>query len=87
MRAATTSAIPKVGPAVAQRRPRSRAATLAGLGIASLFPAIFWSVLIDVVASWLGTPLATRTVTIIGAVIALFLLIVCAPLFLRGSGD
>jgi ABC-type uncharacterized transport system permease subunit len=51
--------------------------------IASVVPGALWAAIIAVIASWLGTPLALRTIAITGAVVALFLAFVCAPVVLR----
>jgi hypothetical protein len=59
---------------------------LGGLVIASVVPGAIWAAIIAAVASWLGTPLALRTVIITGGVIALFLGFVCAPVILRDQG-
>jgi glucose uptake protein GlcU len=57
-----------------------------GLAIVSLVPAVFWSVVIEITAQWLGKPLSTAAVAMMGATIGLFLLAVCAPLMLRNAG-
>ena len=87
MRTVTIATIPSsldtAAPHATQGR---RSARLVGLAIASLAPAIFWSVVIEIVAHWLGTSVSPATVAIVGATVALFLFAVCAPLMLRNSG-
>jgi hypothetical protein len=58
---------------------------LVGLAIASLVPAVFWMILIEIGATLLGTPLAPHTIWIMGAAITVFLTAVCAPLIMRRS--
>ena len=82
MRAAMSSAVARFSPAKGQR---VRAAQFAGLVVASVVPGALWAAIIAALASWLGTPLALRTITIMGGVIALFLAFVCAPVVLRQS--
>ena len=80
MRAAMSSAVARFAPA---KRQRVRVAQLAGLVIASIVPGALWASIIAAVAVWFGTPLALRTIIVTGAVIALFLSFVCAPVVLR----
>lgn len=80
MRAAMSSAVARFAPVKGQR---IRVAQFAGLLIASVVPGALWAAIIAVIASWLGTPLALRTIAITGGVIALFLAFVCAPVVLR----
>jgi hypothetical protein len=80
MRAQTTSSDSRF---VHVARQRARTAQFLGLAIASLVPAALWCLLIKAVASWIGTPLALRTVLFTGAAIAIFLALVCAPVVLR----
>lgn len=82
MRSATTTAIPAMHEP-ARGAQRSSFARFGGVMIASLVPAVFWSLLIELGSLWLGRPLASSTIVIIGAAIALFLFAVCAPLMLR----
>lgn len=82
MRSATTTAIPALDEP-ARGAQRSSLARFAGVLIASLVPAAFWSFLIELGSLWLGMPLASSTIVIIGAAIALFLFAICAPLMLR----
>ncbi|MFT3730072.1 MAG: hypothetical protein QM780_01425 [Hyphomicrobium sp.] len=82
MRTVSTAAIPTID------RPkrvgeRSGSARLVGVAIASLIPAVFWSAIIELGAAWLGKPLSSATIAVIGMAIALFLFAVCAPLMLR----
>jgi len=86
MRTATASAIPSVdspGRAVGW----SFAARLGGIAIASLVPAIFWCAILDFGSDWLGYPLSTRSVALIGSGIAVFLFAICTPLMLRSSAS
>jgi hypothetical protein len=80
MRAAMTSAVARFVPGA---RRRVRAAQFIGLGIASLVPAALWSALIAGFAALIGSPLTTRSITLIGAAIAFFLALICAPVILR----
>jgi hypothetical protein len=80
MRAVMTSAVSRFAP-VAPRQVRG--AQVAGLAIASVVPAVIWSLLISETASWIGAPLAVRTVLFTAAAIALFLGAVCSPIILR----
>lgn len=83
----TTAAIQSLDTAARHATQGRRTARLVGLAIASLAPAIFWCVVIEIVTYWLGTPISTTTVAITGATIALFLFVICAPLMLRDYGS
>ncbi|MBS0232897.1 MAG: hypothetical protein JSR99_05365 [Proteobacteria bacterium] len=83
MRTATTSAIPAVD-SPDRAVGWSFAARLGGIAIASLTPAIFWCAILEFGSDWLGYPLSTRSVALIGSGIAVFLFAICAPLMLRG---
>ena len=65
------------------RAQRSLGARFIGLAIASVGPALFWVGALALASHLLGAPLSSGTLGIIGAVIALFLCVVCAPLMLR----
>lgn len=83
MRTATTSAIPSIDHR--ERAARASVATrFAGIAIASLAPAVFWCLVIDIAFRWAGHPLAARTTLLVGFAIAAFLCVICAPLMLRG---
>jgi hypothetical protein len=82
MRSATTTAIPAMDES-ARSAQRSSFARFGGVAIAALVPAVFWSFIIELGSLWLGMPLASSTIVIVGAAIALFLFAVCAPLMLR----
>jgi hypothetical protein len=86
MRSVTTEAIQSLDTA-RQATRGTRTGRIAGLAIASLAPAIFWMVVIEIVAYWLGRPLSPATITMVGATIALFLFAICAPLMLRADAD
>jgi len=83
MRAAPTSAILRFETAVQRIGVRTRMARLGGLAIASLVPALFWSAMMALAASWLHAPISTFTIAIVGGAIALFLAAVCAPIVWR----
>jgi hypothetical protein len=80
MRAAVTTTVARFVP---EKRQQVRGAQLAGLAVASIVPALLWSLLIDAVATWFNSPLSLTTVFLIGGAIALFLAVICAPLILR----
>lgn len=83
MRTATTSnAIHAIEETTRVARP-SGFSRFAGLAIASLVPAAFWSAILALGALWLDKPLSYSTVLMVGAAIALFLFAICAPLMLR----
>ncbi len=86
MRSATTSAMPHIA-ATADNAVRSLAARAAGLAIACLIPALFWSAAAALVSHWLGSPLSLSAIELIGGAIALFLAVVCAPIMLRGEPE
>ncbi|HML29693.1 MAG TPA: hypothetical protein PKE16_12805 [Hyphomicrobium sp.] len=83
MRTATTSTAIHTIEEPVRRSQQSVVVRFAGVAIASLLPAFFWSVIIWLGALWLGKPLSSSTVMIVGGAIALFLFAVCAPLMLR----
>lgn len=56
---------------------------LAGLTVASLFPALFWMAFAALAARAFGYHLASLPVMLLGASISLFLASVCAPIMLR----
>jgi hypothetical protein len=78
----TTTEIPSLAEASSGAR-QSKLAGITGVAIASLIPAVFWSVVIELVSLWLGTPLSPFAIMIVGGGITLFLFAVCAPLMLR----
>jgi hypothetical protein len=78
----TTDAIPSMSRTVRSARS-STFARLVGVAIAALVPAVFWSAIIGLGALWIGKPLSSNTIEIIGGSIAIFLFVVCAPLMLR----
>ncbi|WP_081741022.1 hypothetical protein [Hyphomicrobium sp. 802] len=83
MRTATTStAIHAIEETTRVAHP-SGFSRFAGLAIASLVPAAFWSAILAVGALWLDKPLSSKTILMVGAAIALFLFAICAPLMLR----
>ncbi len=84
MRSATTATIPSLDTATRAVQER-RSARIIGLAVASLVPALFWIVMIELVAHWLGTSVSPTTIALMGATIVVFLLAVCAPLILRHS--
>lgn len=83
MRTATTSTPIHVIDEPARGVRQSSMVRVAGLAIASLFPAAFWSAILAFGALWLGRPLSSTTILIVGGVIALFLFGICAPIMLR----
>ncbi len=83
MPAVTTSAVAKVEVAETRQERKLRAARVVGLAIASVVPAVFWTLLIKVAAAWYGSPLTSATLAITCGAITLFLVIVCAPLMIR----
>lgn len=83
MRTATTSTTIHAIEAPARGLRQSNMARVAGLAVASLFPAAFWSAVLGLGALWLGRPLSSTTIMVIGGAIALFLFAICAPLMLR----
>ena len=89
--ATTTTAAPTVAE-TADHAGHSRAwkhghGRFVGIGIASLVPAVFWSVVIELVSAWLGSPLSPTAIAMVGGGIALFLFAVCAPLMLRKRAE
>jgi hypothetical protein len=85
MRTVTIATIPSSLDSAPHAAQAGRFARLVGIAIAALVPAIFWSVVIEIAAHWLGTSMSPVTVATVGATIALFLFAVCAPLMLRNS--
>jgi hypothetical protein len=86
MRSVTTATIRSLNTATRPAQER-RSGRIVGLAVASLAPALFWMVMIEMVAYWLGRPLSPTTLTMVGATIAFFLFAVCAPLMLRTDAD
>jgi hypothetical protein len=82
--ATTTTTMPSLDNS-ARSAKRSGFGRFAGIAIASIVPAIFWCIVIELGSLWLGAPLAAGTVLIVGAAITLFLFAICAPLMLRKS--
>lgn len=60
-----------------------RSARFIGIAIASIAPAIFWCVVIELIAYWLGISLSPIAIGAMFVTIAVFLAAVCAPLILR----
>lgn len=87
MRTATTSTAMHTIQEPARGSQQSVAVRFAGVAIAAVLPAIFWSIIIWLGALWLGKPLSASTVMTVGGAIALFLFAVCAPLMLRKPND
>ncbi len=85
--ATTTAAIQSIEKPEHHAQRASALARIGGIAIASLVPAVFWSVLIALASLWLDHPLTPGTIAIVGGAIALFLFTICAPLMLlRQSG-
>jgi hypothetical protein len=59
------------------------AGKLAGIAVAALFPALFWTGLALGIGSLMGVTIAASTLIVSGSSIALFLGAVCAPIMLR----
>jgi hypothetical protein len=85
MRAVTTSTVERFDSVARHRPARVRRARVFGLVIASLAPALIWTLLIEAIASWLNVSLAPQTTIATATAIALFLAAVCAPLVLRDA--
>ncbi|MBS0251371.1 MAG: hypothetical protein JSR78_09950 [Proteobacteria bacterium] len=83
MRTATTSTTIDAIEEPSRALGQSSMVRIAGLAVASLFPAAFWSAVLGFGALWLGKPLSSTTIMVVGASIALFLFAICAPLMLR----
>jgi hypothetical protein len=86
MRSATTAVIPPIDTPERSER-RALASRLGGVALASVVPAIFWCVVIELVSFGIGKPLSASTVGWVGAAIAFFLFVICAPLMLRSSAS
>ncbi|SFV27544.1 hypothetical protein SAMN04488557_0786 [Hyphomicrobium facile] len=84
MRSATTAVISSTDTAVreAHWRPSAR---FIGLAIASIAPALFWCVVVELIAYWSGVSLSPMAVGALFVTIAAFLFAICAPLMLRNS--
>jgi hypothetical protein len=57
----------------------------AGLAVATIFPALFWVAIVAVVSNVAGVALSIQVLAAIGAVIMLFLAIICAPIMLKAQ--
>lgn len=82
MRSATSAIISHTDTA-ARDAQWGRSARFVGIAIASLAPAIFWSVTIQFMAQWMGVSLSPMAIAAVFVTIAAFLFAVCAPLMLR----
>ena len=82
MRSATSATVFPRSTAVRSAQ-RGRSARFAGIAIASLGPAIFWSVIIQLASQWMDVPLSPVALGAVFATIAVFLFAICAPLMLR----
>jgi hypothetical protein len=80
----TTPVIPAITKSIGDTH-RWSLARLVGVAIASLVPAVFWSVIIELVSLWAGKPISPLAIAIVCCSITLFLVAVCAPLMLRRS--
>jgi hypothetical protein len=85
MAALTPGVVSKLNPLAQRSAAGSVGARLIGLAIASVVPAVFWMILIETAATWLGAPFALHTIWIMGSAITVFLAVVCAPLIMRHS--
>jgi hypothetical protein len=47
---------------------------------------VLWVIIVEGIALAIGSPLSLRTLIIMGAAIATFLALVCAPIVLRNQG-
>lgn len=65
--------------------PGQRVSAVAGLAIAVLFPALFWTSLVAGASALLGASVSPASLLTIGGVIAGFLTLVCGPLVLRSE--
>lgn len=84
MRSATTAVISSTDSGV-RKADWSRSARFIGLTIASIAPALFWCVVIEIIAYWSGVSLSPMAVGALFVTIAAFLFAICAPLMLRSS--
>ncbi|MBY0559046.1 hypothetical protein [Hyphomicrobium sp.] len=84
MRSATTAVISSADTAVrgADWGPSAR---FIGLAIASIAPALFWCLVVQLIAYWSGISLSPMAVGALFVTIAAFLFAICAPLMLRSS--
>jgi len=82
MRSVTTAVISSID-TTAREAQWGPSARLVGLAIASLAPAIFWCVAIELIAYWLGISLSPMAIAAVFATITVFLFAICAPLMLR----
>lgn len=85
MRTATTSTPIHAIEEPSRGLRQSSMVRVVGLAIAVLFPAAFWSAVLEFGSLWLGKPLSSSTILMVGGAIALFLFAICAPLMLRRS--
>lgn len=84
MRSATTAVISSTDSAV-PKAEWGRSARFIGLAIASIAPAIFWCVVVQLIAYWSGVSLSPMAVGALFVTITAFLFAICAPLMLRSS--
>jgi hypothetical protein len=82
MRSATTAMISSPDAAVREAQ-WGRFARFVGVAIASIAPAVFWCVVIQLIAYWSGITLSPIAIGALFVTIAAFLFAVCAPLILR----
>ncbi|WP_156150796.1 hypothetical protein [Hyphomicrobium sp. 99] len=82
MRSATSTTISSMDTAIRSAQ-WGRSTRFIGIAIASLGPAIFWCLAIQLAAYGMGISLSTTTIGAVFATIALFLFAVCAPIMLR----
>jgi len=82
MRSATTAVISSIDTAVREAQ-WGTSARFVGLAIASITPAVFWCVVVQLIAYWSGTSLSPMAVGALFVTIAAFLFAICAPLILR----
>lgn len=84
MRSATTAVISSTDTAV-RRAHWGPSARFVGLAIASIAPALFWCVVVELIAYLSGVSLSPMAVGALFITIAAFLFAICAPLILRNS--
>ncbi len=88
MKTATLTVEPQTGEPSSERDIPSierREWGFVGLAIAALIPALVWTLIIAGAVAFFGGSVSTTALSIIGAVIAFVLALICAPLMLQQS--
>ena len=79
----TVSAYAASAAAVRATDEANTVSRLAGLTIASMFPALFWASLLAAYVRVFDAPLTNASIAFVAIAIAMFLAAVCGPIMLR----